>query len=233
MLARLGLWEMTEGGWLSGGGTSRTHRIGANPEVGWKGLWSPLPSATSVQRNSSCTKPASRSCRDEQDPGFGRDGAKSASWMPSLCKALLLPPHLGVVLLTSSPCTGKYMHVRAGRMLNYGVGMYGRRFPHGQPRKQRSAWCPRPCWIPGITWVSSAKSTASCKPQILLDPAGQDISSAEGGIFLLMWLFQPISGWASGTDVPTIMAFTVGGARCCDCYGSICCPAAICLHLSA
>lgn len=54
----------------------------------------------------------------------------------------------------------------------------------------------------------------------------------EGGNFLLMGLFQMLSGWMS-THVLEIMAFAVGLAGCCDCYGSICCPAAIHLHLSA
>lgn len=123
-----------DGGWLAvrgarpaptaSGQTRRWVERGCGPRC-------PLPPPCKETPRAQNPRPGA----DEQDPGFGRDGAKSASWMPFLGKALLLPPHLGVALLTSSPCTDKYMHTRAGHMLNYGVGMCGRRFPHGQPRK--------------------------------------------------------------------------------------------------
>lgn len=74
--------------------TSLTLPTGANPQVdGERGGHGPTHSLP---------PPASWSCREEQDHGFGREGAK---WMLFLCQAFLLPPDLAVALILSSPRT--------------------------------------------------------------------------------------------------------------------------------
>lgn len=75
--------------------------------------------------------------------------------MPFLCQAFLLPPGLAVALLPSSP------HTRVC------VGMCGKCFLRGQPRKQRFAWNLLSHWIHDITQMSSRESPASCKLQNL------------------------------------------------------------------
>lgn len=159
---------------------SLTHPTGANPQVDGErgGTHHPLP------------PPMSWSCCEEQDHGFGREGAK---WTPFLCQALLLPPDLAVALILSSP------HTRVSRDV-----------PHGQPRKQRFAWSPLSHWIRDITRMNSTESPPSCKPQISLDPTRQHITSRKGGSFLRRWLFQPIPVWEGSPDVLMIMAFTAG-----------------------
>lgn len=103
----LGLRERMEGG------TSLPRRSGANPQGAERGLRSPHPPPKKVPVHKT------RLPCDEQDPVFGRDGVKSTSRMPFLCKAFLLPPHLAVALLTSSPGTEKsHTHTCGGHTLN-------------------------------------------------------------------------------------------------------------------
>lgn len=88
VLALLRLWEGDRLSW----DTSLSHPTRANPQWMERGTWShhPVP------------LPISWSCCEEQDHGFGQEGAK---WMPFLCQAFLLPPGLAVALLPSSPHT--------------------------------------------------------------------------------------------------------------------------------